>query len=143
MKKDQKKPETIDEYIAQFPENTQLQLTKMRNIIRKTVPKAMEAVKYGMPAFTLQGNLIYFAGYNHHIGFYPMPTVINAFKEELTTFKTSKGAIQFPIETPLPITLIKKMVALRVKVHLQKVADKEIMKPSKKKITKKPYKPTT
>ncbi len=143
MKKDQKKPETIDEYIAQFPENTQLQLTKMRNIIRKTVPKAMEAIKYGMPAFTLQGNLIYFAGYNHHIGFYPMPTVINAFKEELTTFKTSKGAIQFPIETPLPITLIKKMVALRVKVHLQKVADKEIMKPSKKKITKKPYKPTT
>jgi uncharacterized protein YdhG (YjbR/CyaY superfamily) len=136
----QNKPENIDDYIKLFPDNVQLLLQKLRTTIRKTVPEAGEAIKYGMPCFTLKGNLLYFAAYNKHIGFYPMPTVITAFKKELASYKTSKGAIQFPIDQPLPLSLIKQMAAYRVKVHLQKVADKEIMQSAKKKTIKKPLK---
>jgi len=133
MMNSQNKPENIDQYISLFQGNTQVLLTKLRNTIKKTVPTAGEAIKYGMPCFTLQGNLIYFAAYKNHIGLYPMPSVITAFKQELIAYKTSKGAIQFPIDKPLPINLIKEMTLYRVKVHLQKVADKELMKASKKK----------
>ena len=106
---------TIDAYIKQFPDEVQDILKKMRTTIHSVVPKAGEAIKYGMPTFTLNGNLVHFAAYKNHIGFYPSPKPIVAFKKELVKYKTSKGAIQFPIEKPIPYALVKKIVRFRVK----------------------------
>ena len=105
---------TIDAYIKQFPGDVQAILKKIRATIRSVAPKAEEAIKYGMPTFTLKGNLLHFAAYEHHIGFYPTPGPIVAFKKELVKYKTSKGAIQFPLEKPIPYALIKKIARFRV-----------------------------
>lgn len=107
---------TIDAYISSFPQDSQEKLQAIRQIITEEAPEAVETISYQMPTFKLSGrNLIHFAGYNHHIGLYPTPSPIGAFQKELTAFKTSKGAIQFPLDTPLPLDLIRRIVIYRVK----------------------------
>ena len=106
---------TIDGYIKQCPDEVQDILKKMRATIHSAASKAGEAIKYGMPTFTLNGNLVHFAAFKNHIGFYPTPGPILAFKKELTKYKTSKGAIQFPIDKPIQKKKNKKMVRFRVK----------------------------
>ena len=114
------KPKNIDEYIADFPTATQVLLKQMRDCIAKAAPKAEEAISYAMPTFKLNGNLVHFAGYKEHIGFYPAPSGISAFETELKKYKTSKGAIQFPINEKLPVTLIAKIVQFRANENLEK-----------------------
>ncbi len=116
---------TIDEYIATFPASTQALLQQMRTTIAKAAPKAEEAISYGMPTFKLQGNLVHFAGYKNHIGFYPAPSGIVSFAEDLKKYQTSKGAIQFPIDEKLPLALVTKIVKFRVKENSEKAAAKK------------------
>ncbi len=116
---------TIDAYIATFPASTQALLQQMRSTIAKAAPKADEAISYGMPTFKLQGNLVHFAGYKNHIGFYPAPSGIVNFAEDLKKYQTSKGAIQFPIDEKLPLALVTKIVKFRVKENLAKAAAKK------------------
>jgi uncharacterized protein YdhG (YjbR/CyaY superfamily) len=110
----------IDEYIAGFPETTQEILQKVRAIIQNSVPEAEEAISYGIPTFKLKGNLVHFAGYKNHIGFYPGAAGIETFKEELSEYKLSKGTVQFPIDKPIPFDLISKIVDFRVKQNLSR-----------------------
>jgi uncharacterized protein YdhG (YjbR/CyaY superfamily) len=110
----------IDEYIAGFPEPTGKLLAQLREIIRQAAPEAEEAISYQMPAFKQKGILVYFAAYKNHIGLYPMASAIEAFKSELSHYKWSKGTIQFPLDKPLPIDLITKIVEFRVKTRLAK-----------------------
>ena len=112
---------TIDEYIAQFPKELQVLLEKMRTIIHKAAPKAEEAMAYGIPTFKMNGNLVHFGGYKNHIGFYPAPSGIEAFKKELAKYEGSKGTIRFPLDKPLPATLITQVVKFRVAKNLGKV----------------------
>ncbi|MBL7738787.1 MAG: DUF1801 domain-containing protein [Chitinophagaceae bacterium] len=111
----------IDDHIAAYPRSTQVLLKQIRTAIQKSAPDAEEAISYGIPTFKLNGNLVHFAGYEHHIGFYPGAAGIEAFKNELSVYKTSKGAVQFPLDKPLPLTLIKKIVQFRVKQNLEKL----------------------
>lgn len=111
---DNKSITTIDEYISQFSPEIQEILKSLRKVIRETAPEAGEKISYQMPTFTLNGNLVHFAAFKNHIGFYPAPSGIEAFKDKLAVYKTSKGAIQFPIGKPLPFDLIKEIVAFRV-----------------------------
>ena len=104
----------IDGYIASFPQETQEILEKIRVTIRNAAPEAEEAIKYQMPTFVLYGNLVHFAAYKNHIGFYPVPTGIEKFKEALSVYKTGKGSVQFPLDQPIPYDLISKIVAFRV-----------------------------
>ncbi len=110
-----------DEYICSFPETTQVKLTELRNLVKELVPEAKEKISYQMPAFTLNGMLLYFAGYANHIGFYPGASTIVAFMDELTDYKTSKGTVQFLLSKPLPIVLIKRMIQYRVIENLKKM----------------------
>lgn len=105
---------TIDEYISQFPENVREILTRIRAAIQQAAPEATEAIKYTMPTFVLNGNLVHFAAYKKHIGFYPAPSGIEQFKEALAPYKWSKGAVQFPIDQPIPYDLIRRITELRV-----------------------------
>ncbi|QHT71421.1 hypothetical protein GXP67_34570 [Rhodocytophaga rosea] len=114
------KATTIDEYIATFPEDVQQKLEQMRTTIKQAAPEAQEAIKYAMPAFIYKGNLVYFAAFTHHIGFYATPTGNGAFTEELSAYKMGKGSIQFPLDQPLPLQLISRMVKYRVEENLQK-----------------------
>lgn len=105
----------VDEYIKAFPDEVQERLTAMRNIILELAPQATERICMRMPTYDLNGKwLVHFAGYEKHIGFYPQPEGIIAFKEKLAGYKTSKGTIQFPLSKPLPLDLIKEIVKLRV-----------------------------
>lgn len=104
----------IDEYIATFPEDVQIILEKIRNTIHEAAPDATEAISYQMPTFKLNGNLVHFAAYKKHIGFYPTPNGVSGFKEELSKYPTSKGAVQFPLDRPIPYDLIKRIVKFRV-----------------------------
>lgn len=113
------KPTTIDEYIAGSPANVRTTLEVLRRVIREAAPGAEEAISYGMPTFKLNGNLVHFAVQKHHIGFYPAPSGIEAFQDELAAYKTSKGAIQFPLEEPVPYDLVRKIVEFRVREQLQ------------------------
>ena len=115
---------TIDEYIAQFPEEVQVLLEKMRTIIHKAAPKAEEAIAYGIPTFKMNGNLGHFGGYKSHIGFYPAPSGIGAFKKELAKYEGSKGTIRFPLDKPLPVTLITQVIKFRVAKNLEKSKQK-------------------
>jgi len=110
----------IDEYIAGFPESTRLILQELRNIISTVVPEAREKISYQMPAFELSGNLVYFAGYKNHIGFYPGSSGVQHFVNELSDYEHSKGTIRFPIDQPLPVEMIKRIVAFRVKENQEK-----------------------
>jgi len=106
-----KKPADIDEYIAGFPKDTGEMLKQVRQAIQKAAPDAVEKISYAMPAFTLNGkNLVYFAAYEHHIGFYAAPTAHAAFKEDFSTYKTGKGSVQFPLDELMPLKLIAKVV---------------------------------
>ncbi len=109
----------IDTYIKQFPAPVKEKLTTLRKLIHTLAPKAEEAIKYGMPTFVLHGNLIHFAAFKKHMGLYPAPSAIRAFKKELASYTTSKGAIQFPLDKPLPLALIKKIVKFRVKENIR------------------------
>jgi uncharacterized protein YdhG (YjbR/CyaY superfamily) len=106
---------TMDEYIKTFPEHVQNILKKMRATIREAAPDAEEAISYQIPTFRLNGNLVHFAAYKNHIGFYPAPSGIEAFKKELSPYKGAKGSVQFPIDKPVPYDLVKKIVLFRVK----------------------------
>jgi uncharacterized protein YdhG (YjbR/CyaY superfamily) len=120
-----KSVETIDEYIADFPEDVQAKLLQVRATIKKAAPNAEEAIKYGIPTFVLNGNLVHFGGFKNHIGFYPAPNGIEAFKKELSRYAGAKGSVQFPLDKPLPLTLITKIVKFRVKKNSEKVKAKK------------------
>ncbi|SDX46117.1 iron chaperone [Paenibacillus sp. CF384] len=105
---------TIDDYIAQFSEERQEILTKLRQLIHDCAPSATEKISYQMPTFALNGNLVHFAAFEKHIGFYPTPSGIERFKEELSPYKMAKGSVQFPLNKPLPYDLIKRIVVFRV-----------------------------
>ena len=107
-------PEDIDEYIADFPRDVQRLLKQIRAAIKRAAPDAEEAIKYRMPTFVLNENLVHFAGYKNHIGFYPTPSAITAFQKELSQYKGAKGSVQFPLDQPLPLKLIEKIVKFRV-----------------------------
>jgi uncharacterized protein YdhG (YjbR/CyaY superfamily) len=124
MATDQTTPQTIDEYIAGFPPDVQEVLQKIRMTIRQAVPDAEETIKYRMPTFTLHGNLVHFAAFKKHIGFYPVPTGIEQFKDELSTYKGGKGSVQFPLDQPIPFDLISRIVKFRVKENLERAQTK-------------------
>lgn len=110
----------IDEYIGEFSGDTKITLEKIRQTIQQTAPEAKEAIKYGMPTFVLNGNLVHFAAFKNHIGFYPAPSGIDAFIEELAVYRTGKGTIQFPMDKPIPYDLIIKVVKYRMEENLNK-----------------------
>lgn len=122
MQKKQKIYKTIDEYIDSFPKDVQKKLKEIRRLVKKQSPLAQEKISYQMPTFVLNGNLLHFAAYSKHIGFYPTPSGIKAFSKELSKYKNSKGAVQFPITEELPIKLIKKIIKYRVKENSKKTA---------------------
>lgn len=111
----------IDNYIAGFPAAAKKQLKDMRAIIKEAAPEAQELISYGMPAYKLNGMLVYFAGYKAHIGFYPTPSGIKQFLPKIQAYKHSKGAVQFPIDQPLPKGLIQEMVVFRIKENKSKI----------------------
>jgi len=122
MKPNQKPPENIDQYIAAFPPDVQEKLEKIRETIRKAAPKAEEAISYMIPTFKLHGNLVHFAAYKKHIGFYPAPRGKEEFKEELAAYEGGKGTVQFPLDKPIPYALIRKIVKFRVQENTEAAA---------------------
>lgn len=115
---------TIDEYIAAFPPEVQEKLLRIRAVIRAAAPGAAEAIKYQIPTFVLHENLVHFAAFQKHIGFYPTPSGIAAFSGELAGYQTAKGSVQFPLDKPVPLALIQKMVEFRVKESRGRLAAK-------------------
>lgn len=115
---------SIDEYIATFPDSVQRILVEMRTAIKAAAPDAEEKISYQMPTFYLKGNLVHFAALKNHIGFYPTPSGIEAFKDETTAYKSTKGALQFPIDKPMPFELITKIVKFRVAENLKRAEEK-------------------
>lgn len=115
---------SIDEYIATFPEDIQKILEELRATIKVAAPEATEKISYQMPTFYLKGNLVHYAAYKRHIGFYPAPRGIEAFKDELARYEGSKGAIRFPIGEPLPLDLISRIVKFRVTDNLKNAEKK-------------------
>jgi len=111
---------SIDEYIATVPKEIQEKLEELRAVIKEVVPEAQEKISYQMPTFTLKGNLVHFAAFKNHIGFYPTPSGITAFDDELAIYKRAKGSVQFPFNQPLPLELIRKIVKFRVEENLGK-----------------------
>lgn len=111
---------TVDEYIAGRPGEVQTVLNKVRRTIRKAAPQAEETIKYRIPTYVLNGNLVHFAAYKSHIGFYPTSSGIEAFKNELANYKSAKGSVQFPLAEPIPLNLIEKIVKYRVVEALDK-----------------------
>ncbi len=108
----------VDQYIAGFPADVQPILEQMRALIRETAPDTQECISWQMPTYKQKGNVVHFAGHKHHVGFYPGATGIEAFKDRITGFKNSKGAVQFPYNQPLPVELIREIVAFRVRENL-------------------------
>ena len=117
-------PQTIDEYIARFPKEIQELLETIWITIREAAPDAEETISYQMPTFKLKGNLVHFAAYQNHIGFYPTPSGIEKFKDELSVYKGAKGSVKFPIDQPLPLVLISKIVKFRATENLEKAKAK-------------------
>jgi uncharacterized protein YdhG (YjbR/CyaY superfamily) len=124
MRTNQPAPTNIDEYIAGFPNDVQEILQKIRMTIRKAAPEAEEAIKYQIPTFTLKGNLVHFAAFKKHIGFYPAPTGTEKFQKELSVYKGAKGSVRFPLDKPIPFDLISKIVKFRVKENLERAEAK-------------------
>lgn len=120
MKSPSVKISSVEAYIKGFPPSTRKMLEQVRSIILKHAPKAEEAISYNMPGYKQNGVLVYFAGYERHIGFYPMPDAIEAFKKEIAVYKSAKGSVQFPLDKPLPVKLIADMVKFRVLQNEQK-----------------------
>ncbi len=125
MKTSQTPTKNIDEYIATFPKEVQSILQLVRTTIRKAAPEAEETINYQMPTFKLHGNLVHFAGYKSHVGFYPAPSGIEAFKKQLSVYKGAKGSVQFPLDQPMPLELISKIVKFRVKETMEKEKSKQ------------------
>ncbi len=124
MRDEQAAVDTIDAYIAGAPKEAQAILKKIRALIKKEAPDAVEAIKYGMPTFILGGNLVHFAAFKNHIGFYPTPTGIEKFKKEIGVYEWAKGSVQFPLGEPMPYDLIRKITAFRVKENLARAKAK-------------------
>ncbi|MCG7384260.1 DUF1801 domain-containing protein [Paenibacillus sp. ACRRY] len=115
----------VDEYISGFAPDVQVRLQALRQIIREAAPNAEEKISYQMPTYALHGNLVHFAAYKNHIGFYPAPSGIEAFRDELSVYKGAKGSVQFPLNQPLPEELIRRIVEFRVKENVEKAAEKK------------------
>jgi uncharacterized protein YdhG (YjbR/CyaY superfamily) len=124
MKTNKTIPKDIDEYIASFPKDIQEILEKLRTTIRKAAPDAEEIINYQIPTFTLKGNLVHFAAFKKHIGFYPTSTGIEVFKKELSAYEGAKGSVKFPLDKPIPFDLISKIVTYRVKENLERAEAK-------------------
>jgi len=118
-------PKSIDEYMARFPPDVQEALHEMRRTIKDAAPDAEETIKYRIPTFVMHGNLVHFAGFQNHIGFYPTPSAIRAFRSALTGYQSSKGAVQFPLHKRVPFALIRRMVKFRVKEARAKTTAKK------------------
>jgi uncharacterized protein YdhG (YjbR/CyaY superfamily) len=118
MKTRQAAPKTIDEYITGYPREVRVILERVRMTIREAAPAAEETINYQIPTFALKGNLVHFAAYKNHIGFYPTPTGIEKFKKELSVYKGAKGSVQFPLDKPIPFDLIARIVRFRVRENL-------------------------
>jgi uncharacterized protein YdhG (YjbR/CyaY superfamily) len=119
---------TVDEYILLFPPEVQERLNKLRGTIKEAAPEAEEKISWQMPTFVLFGNLVHFAAFKNHIGFYPSPSGIEVFQDELKAYKTSKGAVQFPLKQPLPYELVEKIVKYRVAENIKLAEGKKQMK---------------
>ncbi len=117
--------DVIDDYISQFPEHIQLKLNEIKSIIEEVLPEAEKVISYKMPAYKMKSVLVYFAGYEHHIGFYPTATGIEKFNSEFGSYKWSKGAVQFPIDEPLPKELIQKITLFKLEEELLKLSVKK------------------
>jgi uncharacterized protein YdhG (YjbR/CyaY superfamily) len=140
-KKAGKKSKTVEEYLSTLPENAKGLLLTVRDLIKNAAPKAEELISYGIPAFKLNGrNLIYFAGWKEHISIYPIPAGDAAFQKEISSYQGGKGTLKFPINKPLPISLIKKIIKFSIKENLERAQNKnkklELKKTAKKKESK-------
>lgn len=124
MKTDRTAPTTIDEYIAGFPDDVREILRQIRATIREEAPDAEEAIKYQLPTFVLHGNLVHFGAFKNHIGFYSTPSGHQEFQEELSAYKGAKGSVQFPLDQPMPLDLIRRIVRFRVRENLEKAGAK-------------------
>ena len=116
---------TVDEYIAGFPQDVQEILNELRAVIKTAAPQAEEKISYQMPAYSLNGNLVYFAAYKDHVGFYPTSSGIEHFKKELAGYEVSKGAVRFPLGKPIPLDLVRRMVDFRVRENMEKLRIKK------------------
>jgi uncharacterized protein YdhG (YjbR/CyaY superfamily) len=128
MKRDSIAHASIDAYIAAFPPDEQKVLEEVRTTIRTAAPDADEAMKYGIPTFVQGENLVHFGGFTTHVGFYPTPSGIEAFKKELSAYKGAKGSVQFPLDKPMPLRLIARIVKFRVQQAQQKALNKKLVK---------------
>jgi uncharacterized protein YdhG (YjbR/CyaY superfamily) len=124
MRSDQKEPRTLDEYIAAFPAEVQKILQKIRLTIREAAPEAGEAIKYQMPTFTLDGNLVSFAAYKNHIGLYPIPAGNEKFQKDISAYRTEKSTVRLPLDKPIPYELISRLVKFRRKENREKAETK-------------------
>ena len=124
--------EDIDSYIAEQVPDVRIRLEQIRQVVKTSAPKAEEVISYGMPAFKFHGMLVYFAAFKNHIGFYALPSGNEAFQKELSAYKQGKGSIQFPLDKPVPLALIKKIVKFRVKENLEKVTSRASVTETKK-----------
>jgi uncharacterized protein YdhG (YjbR/CyaY superfamily) len=120
-----KKPANIDEYIASFDSEIQNLLELFRGTVKQVAPEATETISYGMPAFKQNGMLIWFAAHTNHIGFYPRASAIEKFRKELSDFKSAKGSVQFPMNKPLPVDIIRQIVQFRLMENMQKIVVKK------------------
>jgi uncharacterized protein YdhG (YjbR/CyaY superfamily) len=120
MATSQTAPRDIDDYIARFPDDVRQILEKIRMTVRKAAPNAQETISYQIPTFTLHGNLVHFAAFKKHIGFYPGPSGVEKFKDELSAYNGAKGSVQFPLDKPVPFSLISRIVKFRLNENLKK-----------------------
>lgn len=118
---------TIDQYISEAPQEVQERLNNLRTVIKAEVPDAEERIAYAMPTFSQNGNLVHFAYFKNHIGFFPAPSGIENFKDELAKYKTSKGTVQFPLNEEIPMDLVREIVRFRLKENLAKVSKKKLV----------------
>lgn len=125
MPTDDKAPQDIDAYISAFPEEVRARLQQLRETIQAAAPGAQETINYQIPTFTLEGNLVHFAAFKEHIGFYPTPSGIERFKDELSAYEGAKGSVKFPLDGPLPLELVARIVAFRVEENLAKAGAKK------------------
>jgi uncharacterized protein YdhG (YjbR/CyaY superfamily) len=125
MKPKPAQPTTVDAYIAGYPQDIQTILKKVRTTVKKVAPKAGEAIKYGMPTYTQDGNVLSFGAYKTHIGMYPIPAGDDKFQKDIAPYKSSKSTLKFPLDEPMPLALITKVVKFRVKEHLANVKAKK------------------